>query len=187
MALLASCQGRSATDSPAPTPAGLEVRDAHGTVSARLFPGRPCRAEVEGVALQVGADPLVAMVGAVRWTGAADPASGTLLLRDGAQAARIYPAPPTTTAMELFDAEGVATIRARVDHGEASIVNRSGAVVRTAKKVGAGVVVGDLTVTGTDDVLLAAVLASPEVQPEVRALAACQRLFSLPSSQPKAL
>ena len=35
-----------------------------------------------------------------------------------------------------------------------------------------------LTVTGTDDLVLAAILASPEVVPQVRMLAACERVLA---------
>jgi hypothetical protein len=53
--------------------------------------------------------------------------------------------------------------------------------VRTATRSATGVTIGDMTVTGTHDLLLAAVLSAPELGPEVRALAACHRL--LPSTK----
>ena len=61
--------------------------------------------------------------------------------------------------------------------------DRAGVVVRQVVRAPSGITVGPLqpgatvTVTGTDDLLLAAVLSATEAIPEVRGLAACHRLF----------
>ncbi len=60
--------------------------------------------------MQVGVSPLVAMVGAVQWTSQSDARAGTLLLRDGKLAARVFS--PTASSLEVFDPEGVALLRA---------------------------------------------------------------------------
>lgn len=110
MALLASCQSRAGTTAKEePRVPAIEVRDDRGELRARVHAGRPCRAEVEGLDMQIGVSPLVAMVGATRWESQSDPRTGTMLLRDGKLAARIFV--PTEESLELFDAEGVAMVR----------------------------------------------------------------------------
>ena len=160
------------------------MRDASGAVSARVVPGRPCRATVGDLELLVGGRPLVATQGAVRWTGE-DAANGTTLFKDGAPVARYH-------ARQLFDAEGLPILRI-MDDG--SIADRASVVVRRAAVVPAAtagpgrtpgsaaaptagaVTIGDVTVTGTTDVVLAAMLAAPEAPPAVRALVACHLLL----------
>lgn len=156
---------------PVPAPAAIEVRDAAGVVTARVAPGRPCRATVEGVELLVGGRPLVAAHGAVRWSGE-DAANGTTLSKDGAPVARVY-------ARQLFDAEGLPVLRV-MDDG--AIANRASVIVRRAVAAPApggtpAVTIGDTTVTGTADVVLAAMLAAPEVAPDLRAMVACHLLL----------
>lgn len=147
----------------------IEVRDGTGAVSARIVPGRPCRARVEGVELLVGERPLVAQHGAARWTGE-DAANGTTILKDGAPVARLH-------ARQLFDAEGLPILRV-LDDG--AIADRASAIVRRAAAVPAehAVTIGEATVTGTTDVVLAAMLAAPEAPPHVRAMVACHLLSS---------
>ena len=55
----------------------------------------------------------------------------------------------------------------------------AGAVERVAKRTPQGISVGDVTVTGTDDLLLAALLTAHEAGAEVRGLAACHRLLPI--------
>jgi hypothetical protein len=153
-------------DAPAAPPAvrAIEVRDAAGATYVRIVPGRPCRATVEGFELLVGTQPLVAQHGAARWT-AETAGNGTTFLKDGAPVARFY-------ARQLFDAEGLTLLRV-LDDG--SIANRASAIVRraTPSSTGDSVAIGASTVTGTTDVVLAAVLTAPEATPDVRALVAC--------------
>lgn len=175
-ALIAGCQGKSPSAAPAAGPTAIEVRDAGGAVRARVVPGRPCRATVDGVELLVGGRPLVAMVGAVRWTGR-DDVNGTILERDGAPIARIYPTEVTPDTVELLEPSGVALLRVRASDDRARVVSGAGAELRTATRTPTAITVGDLTVTGTTDLLLAAVLSASEAVPEVRGLAACHRLL----------
>lgn len=179
LAALAGCQGESSHDSgpKAPT-AAIELREADGRVSARITPAQPCRATVDGIEMLIGTQPLVAQLGDVRWSGDLT-ASGTMLRRNDTVVARVYP-DDQPGELGLYSAEGVAMFHAKIVGDKADLVSGAGAVVATAQKQRApngGVKVGERTVTGTDDVLLAAVLAAPDASPEVRGLAACHRLF----------
>jgi hypothetical protein len=180
VALLAGCPGQSTSDLPAAVPAGIEVRDALGEVTARVVAGRPCRAMVEGVDLQVGANPLVAMVGNTRWDGV-DTATGTTLTKNGVRAAEIV---SDSGKLQINDDKGIPVIRARIDGDSVPVLDAANTNVRTAKRSGTSVTIGDMTVTGTQDLLLAALLTAHEIGPEVRALAACHRLLLLQKSAP---
>lgn len=182
LALLASCQGspspRKQDEGGGAAVAGataIEVRDASGAVTAKVAADRPCRATVDGIELLVGTAPIVATVGAAQWTGD-DDNGGTLLKRDGEPVARIAPA---AESLGLFEPNGVGIVRAMLAEDApatvARVVSGKGRVLRTATRTPSGIAVGDRTVTGTDDLLLAAVLAAPEARPEVRAFAACLR------------
>jgi hypothetical protein len=153
---------------PPPPPPAIEVRDATGAVTARVVPGRPCRARVEDVELLVGGRPLVAQLGATRWSGE-DAANGTTLKKNDQVVARIH-------ARQLFDAEGLPILRVLED---GSITDRARAVVRraVAAPAASSVTIGDVTVSGTTDVVLAAMLAAPEAAPELRAMLACHLLL----------
>jgi hypothetical protein len=214
--LVGGCRCSADRAAPPPPPPAIEVRDATGAVTARVVPGRPCRANVGDIELLVGGRPLLAQEGAVRWTGE-DAANGTTLFKDGAPVARYH-------ARQLFDAEGLPLLRV-LDDG--SIVDRASVVVRRAAVGSAAaattgsaaaaapttgpaaapttgpaaaattgsaaaaapttgpaaapttgaVTIGDVTVTGTTDVVLAAMLAAPEAPPAVRALVACHLLL----------
>jgi hypothetical protein len=165
-ALVAGCRDRA--EPPAPVPA-IELRDAQGAVTARVVPGHPCRATVDGVELLVGGPPLVAQLGAARWTGE-DGANGTTLRKNDVTVARIF-------ANQLFDGEGVPVLRV-TDNGD--ITSPAGAVVAHAVVSADGVALGDATVTHTRSVPLAAMLAARGVGAEVRALAACHYLLGAP-------
>jgi hypothetical protein len=180
VALFAGCSGQSVPDSPAVAPAGIEVRDAVGEVTARVVPGRPCRALIEGFDLQIGASPLVTMVGNVRWGGVE---SGTklTLTRDGVRAAEVV---TDGARIQVMDDAGIAAIRTNVVNDTAPVFDAANTNVRTAKRSGTNVTIGDMTVTGTQDLLLAALLTAHELAPEVRALAACHRLLLLQKSAP---
>lgn len=156
------------------------MRDAVGEVTARLVAGRPCRAMVEGVDLQIGAEPLVAMVGNVRWDGV-ETAKSTTLTRNGVPAAEIV---VEAGKLQINDDKGIPVIRARLEGETAPVLDAANTTVRTAKRSGTNVTIGDMTVTGTQDLLLAALLTAHELGPEVRALAACHRLLLLQKSAP---
>lgn len=186
LALVAGCQDTSARTGGrevAPASPAIEVHAADGTVTARIVAGHPCRATVDGVDVQIGGRPLVMMVGATRWSGT-DDTNGTTLRRDDTQVARIYPADISPDQVAVFDPQGIALVRVARQGETASVASGAGAVLRTVHKAPNGFRVGDMTVTGTNDLLLAAVLSAPEVGSEVRALAACHRL--LPAEEVKA-
>lgn len=170
-----ACQGSSSSTAATPARPAIEVRDPAGAVVARVVPGHPCRATVDGVALEIGGRPLVAQHGAHRWTGD-DAANGTTLRRDGAAVARIH-------ARQLFDADGIPMLRV-MDNGD--VVDPTG---RIARKVLASPD-GGLRITGprgaatisglgatADELALAAMLTAPGVEPELRGLAACHYLL----------
>lgn len=173
-----------------PAPAGVEVRDATGEITARVVLGRPCRAKVEGVELQIGANPLVAMVGNVRWDGveseldtAREVETGrkVTLVRNGLRAAELI---IDGNRIQVMDDQGIAVIRMHVKDDTAPVYDAANTNVRTASRSGTNVTIGDMTVTGTQDLLLAALLTAHELGPEVRALAACHRLLLLQKSAP---
>jgi hypothetical protein len=165
--LVGGCRCGAEREPPPPPPA-IEARDADGVVTARVVPGRPCRATVEGLELLVGGRPLVSQQGAIRWSGE-DAPNGTTLLKDGRPVARVH-------ARQLFDAEGLPILRVMED---GSIANRASVIVRRAAAAPAAnsVTIGDATVTGTTDVVLAAMLAAPEIAPDLRAMVACHLLL----------
>jgi hypothetical protein len=178
VALVVGCQGRSSTEDLPATPRAIEVHDASGKVTARVVPGHPCRATVDGIELLVGGRPLIAQVGDVRWSGD-DEKTGTTLRKDGVAVVRIFPAEVTPGSVDVIDSQGVALFRVKLDGETAPIVNKSGEVERVAKRTAKAISVGDVTVTGTDDLLLAALLTAPEAGAEVRGLAACHRLLPI--------
>ena len=165
--LVGGCRSGGDREASPPRPA-IEVRDAAGVVASRVVPGRPCRATVEGVELLVGGPPLVAQHGAARWS-AEDAPNGTTFRKDGAAVARLH-------ARQLFDAEGLPILRV-LDDGR--IANRASVIVRraVASSGGGTVAIGELTVAGTTDVVLAAMLAAPEAPPDLRAIVACHLLL----------
>src|SRR5687768_16467394 len=159
------CQGGSTPPPPKGRPA-IEVRDASGAILATVQAGRPCRANDGGIELLVGGRPLVAQHGTDRWTGE-DAANGTTLKKNDQVVARIH-------AKQLFDENGIPVIRV-LEGGD--IVDKANAVVRKATPRGGSVAIGDLTISGTQDVVLAAMLTAREAVPEVRGIAACHYLL----------
>lgn len=169
--LLVACQTGSGASNAAAGARIVDVRDARGVLKAHVSGGHPCRASVDGVDLIVGGPPLLADVGATRWTGE-DAPNGTTLRQNDAMVARIH-------AKQLFDAEGIPVIRV-MDNGD--IANGAGRIVRKAIVMpDQRITIGELTITGVsgtpDDVALAAMLTAPETSREVRALAACHYLL----------
>jgi hypothetical protein len=156
-----------------PAPPSIEVRAKDGTVESRVIPGHPCRATVEGTELLVGGPPLVAQQGTVRWS-AEDAPNGTTFRKGDTAVARLH-------ARQLFDAEGLPILRVLED---GRIANRASVIVRRAEVVPAvapgrgAVAIGTTTVSGTTDVVLAAMLAAPEAPPDLRAIVACHLLLS---------
>lgn len=156
-------------------PPVIEAR-AQGSTRARIVTGHPCRAEVEGEELLIGTEPLVAQVGNNRWSG--EPAeAGTTLRKDGEVIVRIRDIQTTgqETGIEVFDPQGAAILHIS---GDGALANARGEIVRRAEPAHAAVKIGETVVTGTSDLALAVLVTAPELIPEVRALAACHRLFA---------
>jgi len=177
--VISGCSHRS-SEPTVVAPVPVEVRDAKGITAARVIPSHPCRAEIDGSELIVGSQPLVAQIGAVRWSGA-DGSNGTTLESDGTAVARLSPS-TNPNELDIFDPEGVAMIKiTATTPGSATIVNHEGVTVRHVDKTPAGFAVklddGVESITGTTDPILAGILTSPELTRPVRALAACRRVF----------
>jgi hypothetical protein len=175
LALLAACQGQK--KAPPPAPVAIEVRDPSGVLVAELRPLRPCRGTVGPIELIVGGPPLVADVGGTRWAGAAAE-NGTTLSRDGERVARVFPVGDPLSAAVL-DMRGVALARIAVTGKTAIVTNAASVPVRNLRALGTSIVSDSpaLTITGTQDLVLAALLSAPELSPEVRVLAACERVL----------
>jgi hypothetical protein len=188
IALLSACQGGNATTaqaagSAAPSapeapkkPEVVTLKDATGKVVSRVAPSTPCEVTIEGLSLDVD-QRLAADNGPIKYTSAV--ANGELtLLKDGQAFARI--GEPNPNELALFDDQGVAAIRVAVSGGDAIVRDQAGSPVRELRRSGTSIIIsssaGDMTVTGTSDLLLAAVLTATEASPEVRALAACHRM-----------
>lgn len=172
------CQGKSEAP-PAPSgPAPVVVQDAKGTVLAELRPGHPCRATIGPIELIIGGPPLVTQLGNTRWTGD-DGANGTTLVRGTEPVARVFPV-GDATQVAVLDPQGVAMARISVSGGDANVSNAGGQLVRRLHtKVGGTITIDQpaATATGTSDLVLVALLTAPELPPEVRMLAACQRVL----------
>jgi hypothetical protein len=194
LAALAGCRDKSRDAAPAPGPdqkPDVEVRDGTGNVVAQLRQSRPCRATIgppqprsgeekqarSQIELIVGGPPLVSTLGDTKWEGADEP-NGTILIRNGERIARVYPV-GQPAAGGVFDLHGVAQARITVAGDVATLENKASVPVRRLTLAGDKITADDpaLTITGTNDLVLAALLSAPELLPEVRMLAACQRVL----------
>jgi len=170
LALIAGCQGKSEPDPPRPPRLVIEARTSGATV-ARIVAGHPCRADIDGNELLIGTQPLVAQVGASRWSGD-DAENGTTLRKNGDAIVRLRDT--QDAGIEVFDPRGAVVLHVS---GDGAIANAHGEVLRRAEVMRAAVRIGDSVVTGTSDVALGVLVTAPELIPEVRGLAACHRLF----------
>jgi len=175
--LLFACQAR-ASQPPSPTPS-IEARDAKGGVDAELRTGHPCRARIGPIELQIGGPPLVALLGETRLTGMAGD-GGTTLASDGQTLVRLQPS-SDRRELDVFDASGNALVRIVGDGTGASIQGATRHPLHHVAAKGDDFVFDDGvgTVHGTHDAVLAALLLAPELLPEVRMLAACERAWNL--------
>lgn len=159
-------------------PTSPEIRVSDGTsVVAELRASRPCRTTIGPQELIVGGPPLVATLGSTRWEG--QPAeNGTILTRDGERVARIYPVGDSASG-SVFDLQGIAKVRVEVTGTTATVKNGAGMPIRRLVLTDSTITLDDpaLTVTGTDDLILAAFLTAPELLPEIRMIAACERVL----------
>ncbi len=124
-----------------------------------------------------GGPPFVAQLGSTRWTGATG-RNGTTLSRDGAQKLRLFPE-SDRAALGVFDPTGTAIVQIDATGDRAQVHDAGGVPLRTLTKRGDAIAItGGPSVTGTDDLMLAALLTSPELTAESRALLACDRLLA---------
>ena len=172
------CQGTSEKP-PAPAlPAAVVVRDSKGEELVRLQPGHPCRATLGPFEMIVGGPPLVAQLGDAHWVGDDEP-NGTTISRNGSAVARVFPVGDPMTA-SVIDPQGIALVRIHASGGDATIANAGGQIVRRLHTKVGGEIISDppaASATGTNDLVLVALLSAPELAPEVRMLAACERVL----------
>jgi hypothetical protein len=185
LALALGCQGTSSDPpaqasaaAPAPVPPGTRIEARrNGVLEATVITGNPCHATVGAIDASVAGPPLLADIGGVRWTGETS-ANGTTLRKGLEPAARIFDSGDSTT---IFDPAGVPLLRVVQQGDSATQRNAARQTTRFLGVKGGAIIIsapsGDSSVTGTADLLLAAVLTAPEISPEVRALAACHRLL----------
>ena len=173
---LLGCQG-APKDTATPLPVGIEVRDGTGKLLATLRPGHPCRATINQVEMFIGGPPLVSQHGDERWTGE-HTQTGTQLMRDGTPVARVFPT-GQPGELAVFDPSGVALVRIVAAKDAANLSNAGGQLIRQLARKGDAIAVDppDFTISGTTDLVLAAVLSAPELVPEVRGLVACERVL----------
>jgi hypothetical protein len=177
LVVLAGCKESPSKITPPPEAVSVVVKDATGVTIADLRPGHPCRATIGPQELIVGGPPLIAMLGTTKWSGA-DEANGTILSRDGEAIARVFPIGDAATG-SVFDLHGIAQVRVAVAGQTATVQNKASIPVRKLTRAGDTITSSDpaLSITGTDDLILAALLSAPELLPEVRMLAACERVL----------
>ena len=170
------CQEKSREAKALPPP-DVKVVDATGAVVAELRQIRPCRALIGTQEMIVAGPPIQSTVGSVTWTGS-DDVNGTTFLRGDERIARMFPLADATSGA-VFDMQGIAQVRIKVNGQVANVENRAGAVVRKLTLAGGTITSSDpaLTITGTDDLVLAGLLSAPELLPEIRSLAACTRVL----------
>ncbi len=157
----------------------IQVRDSsdHDRIVASVRIGKPCRATVGPSEMIIGGPPLVSQLGDTRWSGT-DAENGTLLARNDQKFARIFPV-GDPSAVVVFDPSGMSMLRVASDTKSAQVFDGTNAVARTLTTKGDQITADKpaLTVTGTHDLVLASVLTAPELAPEVRMLAACERVL----------
>jgi hypothetical protein len=172
------CQATPDAPAQAPLPASVTVHDPRGTTIAELRPGHPCRATIGPVELIIGGPPLVAQVGDTRWSGDTG-SNGTTISRGTEAIARVFPV-GDPTRVSVIDPQGVALLRVTLSGGDATVANAAGQTVRRLHTKVGGEIVSDppaASATGTNDLVLVALLSAPELAPEVRMLAACERVL----------
>jgi hypothetical protein len=181
--VVAACQDKQ-PPAPPPAPASIEVTDSEGRAVAELKPIRPCRGAVPPAdELIVGGPPILASEGSAQWMGSTGE-NGTTYEKDGERIARLFPVTDPNNAAVL-DMHGVAMVRISVEGDMATVKNGAGMPIRFLTKGAAGsagrpTILVDkpaLTITGTDDFVLAGLISAPELGPQVRILAACERVL----------
>jgi hypothetical protein len=171
---------------PAARPALTTVRDPLGQVVAEArLDGDRCGVRVDQVALTV-ARAGAATTGSPGTAGTAlrlEPGpTGDTITSDGTRTARIYRDPAHPGHVDVFDPDGVAMVRITVAPDGATLVDPARALVARLRREGGRIVAEDaagraLAYATGDDLELAALLFAPAVPPDLRGLAACDRLL----------
>jgi len=166
------CQGSSPKSSET-APTVVEVRDAKGAVVDSVHAGKPCRTEFEGTQLVVENGKLAS--GSAHWT-TEQRKNGTAMMKDGEMVARVVTSEEDVSAghTDVVDPKGIAISRISRMHGHLSVGDAGSRRLREGTRSDGTIRVGELTVTGTDNLLLAGLITATEVPPEVRALAVCE-------------
>jgi hypothetical protein len=172
--LLGGCQAKA--EQPAPAAPMIEVHDGTSVI-ASVRVGKPCRATIGPTEMIVGGPPLVSQLGDTRWSGS-DGSNGTAIARDGVRVARVFPVGDAASSA-VFDPVGAALMRVHADGDKAVVSDTANHLLRTLARAGSKITVDhpSLTITGTNDLVLASMLSAPELDPEVRMLAACERVL----------
>ena len=154
----------------------IEVHDGTSVI-ASVRVGKPCRATIGPTEMIIGGPPLVSQLGDTRWSGS-DGSNGTAIARDGVRVARVFPVTDAASGA-VFDPVGAALMRVHADGDKAVVSDTANQVLRTLARAGSKITVDHpaLTITGTNDLVLASMLSAPELDPEVRMLAACERVL----------
>jgi hypothetical protein len=169
---------RGGTEAPTlPRIVPIEVSDATSVV-AMVRPDRPCRASVGPIELIVGKEPFVAELGETEWTGERGSA-GMFFLENGRKIARVFPETDPLRAT-IFGQTGEPIVTIEATGSGAIISDGAGRALRTLTLMPNSIAVDKphQLITGTRDIVLAAMIASQELEPEVRMLAACDRVLA---------
>ena len=169
------CGGRVEPPAPAPV-VPIEVRDATSVV-ATIRPDRPCRASVGPIELIVGKEPFVAELGETEWRGERGSA-GMFFLENGRKVARLFPDLDAQSAT-VFGQAGEPLVRIEATPASATIRDSSGRTLRTLTTKPNAIAIDNpqQTITGTHDLVLAALIGAQALEPEIRMLAACDRVL----------
>jgi hypothetical protein len=153
----------------------VDVQDGSATV-AHVVIGRPCHARFGSVELSVDDQKLQS--GGATWTTEIHDGNPAFL-RDGVLVIRlVFPSQQEahTEELDVLDPHGLEVIQISYSRG-ALDVSHAGQTLRHGRRSGtSSFQLGSAQITGTDNLLLAGLLASPEVPPEVRALEGCGEL-----------
>ena len=172
---LLGCQTKAESPLVDPT-VMVEVHEGTKLV-ASVRPGRPCRAAIGPIEMIIGGPPLISQLGETRWSGV-DAANGTTLARATNPVARIFPV-NDRSSVSVFGLDGIAMLRVQATPAGATVSDAESRPLRLLAMTGSTIKTDhpELVVTGTHDVLLASVLTAPELSPEIRMLAACERVL----------
>lgn len=155
----------------------IVVKDAtdHDRIVASVRIGKPCRATIGPNEMIIGGPPLVSQLGDTRWEGS-DGSAGTMLTRNTEQFAKLV---IDTMKADIFDPTGTAMLHVLATPTSATVADGTGAEARKLALAHETITVSkpQLSITGTHDLVLASVLTAPELAPEVRMLAACERVL----------